>query len=248
MERKVFSRRVALITGGVKRLGFTIARAIAAEGAEIIVTYFQSAPAEVKRAVAELERAGAETAHAYKCDLASLKSLRAFCAALERKHPRIDYLVNSAATFPREKFFEASPATFDATFALNARAPFFLSQYVAIGMKRDGFGRIINIADVAAYLPWPSYLAYSMSKAAVVAMTKGLAKALAPEILVNAIAPGPVLLPEHYDSMDLKKAVEPTVLKRQGAPEDVASAVVFLLQSDYITGSTLPVDGGRMIR
>jgi pteridine reductase len=115
-------------------------------------------------------------------------------------------------------------------------------------MQSRGFGRIVNIADVAATIPWPSYLAYSMSKAAIVAMTKGLAKALAPNVLVNAVAPGPVLLPDDFDEAQARQATNPTLLKRTGTPEDVANAVVFLLQSDYITGVTLPVDGGRLLR
>ncbi len=115
-------------------------------------------------------------------------------------------------------------------------------------MKREGFGRIVNLADVAAFVPWTSYLPYSMSKAALVAMTKGLAKALAPEILVNCVAPGPVMLPESFSSSDLRQAVEPTVLKRAGSPDDVAAAVILLLRTDYITGAMIPVDGGRLLR
>ncbi|HKO57961.1 MAG TPA: SDR family oxidoreductase, partial [Thermoanaerobaculia bacterium] len=162
--------------------------------------------------------------------------------------PAIELLVNSAANFTRESLGEVTFDSFDETFALNVRAPFFLAQQLGLRMKERGFGRIVNMADIAAMIPWPAYLPYSMSKAAIVAMTKGLAKALAPVVLVNAVAPGPVLLPSDFDDAERKAAVEPTLLKREGTPEEVARTVVFLMQSDYITGVTLPVDGGRLLR
>ena len=156
--------------------------------------------------------------------------------------------MNAAANFIREPFGAITWESFDATFALNARAPLFLSQALGLAMKERGYGRIVNIADIAATIPWPSYLPYSMSKAALVALTRSLAKALAPNVLVNAVAPGPVLLPDDYDEAQAKQAIEPTLLKRTGRPEDVADAVVFLLTSDYVTGTVLAVDGGRLLR
>jgi NAD(P)-dependent dehydrogenase (short-subunit alcohol dehydrogenase family) len=242
------SNRIALVTGGVRRVGLSIARELAACGADLIVTYHASPPEVVRAAVADLERAGGGKVVAQKVDLGSIHQLTRFLARLEKKHPRIDYLINSAANFDRKTLDETTPADFEATMNLNLRAPFFLAKQLAHSMRQQGFGRIVNIADVAGYIPWPSYLAYSISKAGVIALTKGLAKALAPEVLVNAVAPGPVLLPDDYDSDSVRNAIDPTVLKRRGSPEDVAAAVLFLLESDYITGVTLPVDGGRLLR
>jgi pteridine reductase len=215
--------RTALVTGGAKRVGAAIAAALEAAGARVLVTS-RSAPLSF--------------------DLSTRSGLEALLAAL----PPIDLLVNAAANFIQEPFGAITWENFDATFALNARAPLFLSQTLGAAMKERGYGRIVNIADIAATIPWPSYLPYSMSKAALVALTRGLAKALAPTVLVNAVAPGPVLLPDDYDAVAAQQATDPTLLKRAGRPEDVADAVVFLMTSDYITGQTVAVDGGRLLR
>jgi NAD(P)-dependent dehydrogenase (short-subunit alcohol dehydrogenase family) len=114
-------------------------------------------------------------------------------------------------------------------------------------MRPNGGGKIINIVDVAGELIWPSYLPYSVSKAALIAVNRGLAKAWAPEIQVNAIAPGPVLFPEDYTDEQKRLAIDRTLLKRAGSPEDVVRAVIFLIENDYITGEVIHVDGGRHI-
>lgn len=212
--------RTALVTGGKRRVGLAIADALRAAGAEVIAV--SSADA----------------------DLSARDGIEALLARL----PRIDLLVNSAANFTREQLDEVTFDSFDETFALNVRAPFFLARTLGLRMKESGFGRIVNMVDIAAMIPWPAYLPYSMSKAAIVTMTKGLAKALAPVVLVNAVAPGPVLLPSSFDDAARQAAVEPTLLKREGTPEEVARTIVFLMQSDYITGTTVPVDGGRLLR
>ena len=129
----------------------------------------------------------------------------------------------------------------------NAKAPFFLAQHAARLMRTRGTGKIVNIADVAGEVIWPSYLPYSVSKAALIAVNRGLAKAYAPEIQVNAIAPGPILFPERYTEEQKKSAVERTLLKRAGSPKDIVNAVVFLIENDYITGEIIHVDGGRHI-
>ncbi|MBV9493429.1 MAG: SDR family oxidoreductase [Acidobacteria bacterium] len=212
--------RTALVTGGKRRVGLAIANALREAGAHVIATSSQDA------------------------DLSTRDGVESLLVSL----PRIDLLVSSAASFTNEKLGDVTFDSFDETFALNVRAPFFLAQRLGLQMKANGFGRIVSMADIAATLPFPGYLPYSMSKAAIVTMTKGLAKALAPNVLVNAVAPGPVLLPEDFDATERAAAVEPTVLKRPGTPEEVARTIVFLMQSDYITGVTLPVDGGRLLR
>lgn len=246
--RKPFAHRTALVTGGAKRLGLAIATAIAREGATVLITYQSSTRTEVKRAVAQLQAEGAAGVGAFRCDLSNVRQIVTLVSRLDKKYESIDFLVNSAANFIRHEPLDVTTEQFDETFDLNVRGPFFLSQALAEGMKREGFGRIVNIGDVAAFVPWTAYLPYSMSKAALVAMTKGLAKALAPEILVNCVAPGPVMLPDSFSPTELRQAVEPTVLGRTGSPDEVAAVVVMLLRSDYITGATIPVDGGRLLR
>lgn len=212
--------RTALVTGGKRRVGLAIANALREAGANVIATSSRDA------------------------DLSTREGVESLLASL----PPIDLLVNSAASFTNEKLGDVTFDSFDETFALNVRAPFFLAQRLGLQMKANGFGRIVSMADIAATLPFPGYLPYSMSKAAIVTMTRGLAKALAPNVLVNAVAPGPVLLPEDFGAAEIASAVEPTALKRPGTPEEVARTIVFLMQSDYITGVTLPVDGGRLLR
>lgn len=223
---KPLAGRTALVTGGVRRIGAAVAHAIAEAGAEVFVT----------------SRTG-KGPNVIEADLGTRKGVEDLLHAL----PPIDLLVNSAANFIREPFGQITWENFEETFALNARAPLFLSQELGGQMKARSWGRIVNIADIAATLPFPGYIPYSMSKAAVVALTRALARALAPDVLVNAVAPGPVLLPEDFDKTQEQEAIDPILLRRAGTAEDVASAVVFLLSSDYITGITLPVDGGRLL-
>jgi pteridine reductase len=135
----------------------------------------------------------------------------------------------------------------DAMFALNLRAPFFLSQAAARVMEKHG-GAIVNIADLAAFETWRGYIPHAITKAGVVQMTRSLAHALAPKIRVNAVAPGPVLLPEGWTQEQADKLISTTPLGRLGSPEDVAQAVLYLLSADYVTGETIIVDGGRHVR
>jgi pteridine reductase len=223
----LFDGRTALVTGGAKRVGLAIARALEAEGARVLVT---SRTASGENAIA--------------ADLSTREGVEALLAEL----PPIDILVNSAANFIRAPLAEVTWENFDDTFALNLRAPFFLSQTLGLRMQQRGWGRIVNIADIAATIPFPAWLPYSISKAGIVALTRGLAKALAPQVLVNAVAPGPVLLPDEFDPTEAAQAVAPTLLKRPGSAEEVARTVVFLAGSDYVTGVTVPVDGGRLLR
>jgi NAD(P)-dependent dehydrogenase (short-subunit alcohol dehydrogenase family) len=208
--------RTALVTGGVRRVGLAIANSLREAKVNVLTT----------------ARSGSD----FDADLSTRDGVESLIAAL----PPIDLLVNSAANFIHGNDW----SDFDATFALNLRAPYFLAQTLGARMRERGYGRIVNMADIAAFEPFPGYLPYSMAKAGIVTMTRGLARALAPDVLVNAIAPGPVLLPVDFDEAQRRAAVAPTMLKRAGTPEDVARAAVFLLESDYITGTVLRVDGG----
>jgi pteridine reductase len=158
-----------------------------------------------------------------------------------------DVLVNSAAVMLRTPVGEVLVEDWDAMFALNLRAPFFLCQAAARAMAERG-GVIVNIADLAAFEAWKSYIPHSITKAGIVQMTRSLAHALAPKIRVNAVAPGAVLLPEGWTEEQTEKLIATTPLGRIGTPEDVSQAVMYLICADYVTGETIIVDGGRHVR
>jgi NAD(P)-dependent dehydrogenase (short-subunit alcohol dehydrogenase family) len=231
--------KVALITGSAKRIGREIALELARRGARIAVHY-RSSEAEA------LEVAGTNGA-VFQADLTNDSAIVRMFGGIEEKFGGLDILVNSASVFSAATADEATPEHWDLQMDTNARAPFFLAQRSARLMRARGAGKIINIADVAGELIWPAYFPYSVSKAALIAVNRGLAKAYAPEIQVNAIAPGPVLFPEYYTEEQKKSAVDRTLLKREGSPRDVVNAVVFLIENDYITGEIIHVDGGRHI-
>jgi pteridine reductase len=159
----------------------------------------------------------------------------------------LDVLVNSAAVMLRTPVGEVLVEDWDAMFALNLRAPFFLAQAAARAMRDHG-GVIVNIADLAAFESWPAYVPHGMTKAAVVQMTRSMAMALAPDVRVNAVAPGVVLLPEGWSESGAEHLRSTTPLRRLGSPDDVAQAVVYLLEATYVTGEVIRVDGGRHVR
>jgi len=140
-----------------------------------------------------------------------------------------------------------SREAWDDMFALNVRAPFFLSQHAA-NVLRLAKGSIVNIADLAAYETWTGYVPHGMTKAAIVQMTRAMAHALAPEVRVNAVAPGIVMLPEDFNEASAEHLRQTTPLQRFGTPEDVAQAVIYLLNAEYVTGEVIFVDGGRHVR
>jgi pteridine reductase len=161
---------------------------------------------------------------------------------------RVDVLVNSAAVMHRLGFEETTPERWDAIQDLNLRAVFFCTQGAAPAL-RSARGKVVNLADLAGLEPWPGFAAHSISKAGIVMLTQVLARSLAPEVTVNAIAPGAVLVPDDYDSDERERLARATPLRRLGTPSDVISALLYLLEGgDFVTGEILVVDGGRRIR
>jgi pteridine reductase len=236
----------ALVTGAGRRIGQAIAIGLAQSGCDVAVHYHGSAAGadETARAI----RAAGRRAELLQADLRDAAAARALADQAARAFKRLDILVNSAAIMVRQPVETVTPESWDATFALNLRAMFFVSQG-AIPHLRRAHGKIVNLADVAALEPWPAYVPHCVSKAGVVMLTKGLARALAPDVTVNAVAPGPVLLPEEWDEQTREHIRETTPLGRLGDPADIVAAVRFLLSgTDYVTGTVLVVDGGRLIR
>ena len=236
----------ALVTGAGRRVGQAIAVALAQAGCDVAVHYHGSAEGaqETARAVEQAGRR-VKLLQADLRDAAAARKLPDLAAAAFK---RLDVVVNSAAVMVREPVEEVTPESWDATLDLNLRAMFFVSQG-AIAHLRRAQGKIVNIADLAGLEPWPAYVTHCVSKAGVIMLTKALARALAPDIAVNAIAPGAVLLPDEWDEQSRQHIEATTPLARLGSPADVVAAVKFLLAgTDYVTGTILVVDGGRLIR
>lgn len=233
-------------------MGRAIAAAIAREGARTAIHYHEStAGADELRA--EIRGLGGE-AELFQADLLDVAACDQLVDAVAQRFGALDVLVNSAAVMLRTPFGEVTPDEWDSMFALNLRAPFFLSQSAARAMgwggpeqkQRDGV--IINIADLAAYESWIGYVPHGISKAGIVRMTKSLAKVLGPRIRVNAVAPGAVLLPEGFSEAEAAHLAETAPLRRLGDPSDVSDAVLYLVKAEFVTGETLIVDGGRHAR
>jgi len=235
--------KVALITGSAKRIGSRIAIELAKRGARIAVHY-RSSRHEAEETTKTIRSSGGE-AVTFQADLTQIPAVDKLFRDIRTAFGGLDILVNSASIFEPSTVQETNPEQWDAQMDSNARAPFFVAQQAASLMLARGHGKIINIADVAGEVIWPAYFAYSVSKAALIAVNRGLAKSYAPHVQVNAIAPGPILFPENYTEQQKKAAIERTLLKREGSPQDIVNAVVFLIENDYITGELIHVDGGR---
>ena len=237
--------KAALVTGAGRRVGRALAVGLAAAGCDVAVHYSSSSTG-AKETAQEIAKLGRK-AELIPADLRDAQAARGLADRAARALGRLDVLVNAAAVMVRQAVLDVTPDSWDATLDLNLRAYFFVAQG-AVAHLRPVRGKIVNIADVGGLEPWPSYVPHSVSKAGVVMLTKGLAKALAPNITVNAVAPGPVLLPDDWDEATRRRFAETTPLGL-GSPDHVVNAVRYLLEGgDYVTGTVLVVDGGRMLR
>lgn len=237
--------KVALVTGAARRVGAAIARALAAKGMDVAVHYGSSA-SEARQVVNDLRDLGV-AAEGFHANLRELEATRTLAPRVVEHFGRLDVVVNSAANMIEGAVESVTPEVWDEVMGLNLRAPFFITQG-AIPALRAAKGKVVNIADLAGLEPWPKYVAHCTSKAGLIMLTKGLARALAPDITVNAVAPGAVLLPDDWDEAARRHFAESTPLQRLGSATDVANAVVYLLEADYVTGEVLVVDGGRLLR
>lgn len=235
--------KVALVTGAAKRLGRAVALRLAEEGAEVVIHYRSSKP-EAGQAVKEIEKLG-RRAVAIGADLGSVAEIKRLIDEAGKHFGRLDILVNSAANFLPASMVSTTEEIWDAALDTNLRAPFFCAQAAAPWLRRTQ-GVIVNFADTGGMLGWTGYIPHSVSKAGVIMLTKVLAKALAPEVRVNAIAPGTITM--EGDSPELEADfIKRAPLRRTGKPEDITDTVLFLVQSKFITGQVLVVDGGRTL-
>lgn len=235
-----------MVTGGAKRIGREIALALARRGCHVAITYRSSRRA-AEAAAAAIRRKGVR-ALAIEADQRDPDQVKEAVRRIQSEFGRLDVLINNASSFYPTPLGTVTEAQWEDLIGTNLAGPWRFAQAAAPGMKRRGLGKIINIVDAAAFSPWPSYLPYCAAKGGLVTLTWGLAKALAPRVQVNGIAPGPILMPKKVGPAERKRAIEKTLLKRPGDPKDITAAVLFLLEgSDFVTGVILPVDGGRLL-
>jgi pteridine reductase len=237
--------KVALVTGAGRRLGRAMASALASRGMTIAIHYHGSSEGATTLKD-EIIGAGGR-ADCFQADLTDPDAARALAQQVVDRLGRLDVLVNSAAIMQRLRLEETTPEQWDHIINLNLRSVFFCSQGAAPAL-RAARGKVINLADLAGLEPWTGFAAHSISKAGVVMLTKVLALSLAPDVTVNAIAPGAVLVPEDYPEEERARLARSTPLRRLGDPSDVISALLYLLEGgDFVTGQTLVVDGGRFV-
>jgi NAD(P)-dependent dehydrogenase (short-subunit alcohol dehydrogenase family) len=242
MAGKPLEGQVALVTGGAKRIGRSIALRLAAEGTDVVVNYLSSKP-EADALVHEIAALGRQTM-AVQGDVARRGDVQNLFGAIEAKFGRLHILVNNAGMFFEAKFEELTEEQWDRILNTNLKSQFLCAQAAAPIMKRQGRGRIINISSLGGILAWPAYTHYCVSKAGVIMLTRCLARALGPEILVNSVAPGTIQFPGEEPDEDYIRRVP---LHRVGTGDDIAGAVAYLATADFVTGQVLAVDGGRAL-
>ncbi len=244
MSRSPLTGKVALVTGAAKRIGRSVALRLASEGADIIVNY-RNSKAEAGEVIAQISAAG-RRAIAIQADVANRADVVTLFTAIEREFGRLDILVNNAGMFFPAKFEELTEEQWDRILDANLKSQFLCSQAAAPMLRQSGHGRIINFASLGGLLAWPAYTHYCVSKAGVIMLTRCLARAFAPEITVNAIAPGTISFPGDAPEI-AEDFIRRAPLHRTGDPGDIDDAVIFLAQSPSITGQVIVVDGGRSL-
>jgi pteridine reductase len=235
--------RVALVTGAAKRIGRAVAIRLASDGADVVIHYNRS-KSEAEDAAAEIAKFGRKSI-AVQADLCSLAQIKRLFQQIVDQFGRLDILVNSAANFLPAHLDDTTEKMWDTALDANLKAPFFCAQAAAPLLKQSR-GVIINFADIGGILAWPGFIPHCTSKAGVIMLTKCLAKALAPEVRVNAIAPGTITMsgdPTEWEADFIRRAP----LHRTGTPDDVADAVSFLVHAKFMTGQVLVLDGGRTL-
>jgi 3-oxoacyl-[acyl-carrier protein] reductase/pteridine reductase len=239
---KALSGKAVLITGGARRLGRAIALELAQAGADVAIT-FRNSGREAQHTVIDVGSFGAR-AVALRCDITDEKSVRSALRETVKELGGIDILVNNAANYETAEFGKLTLQQWDAIFASNTRGPFLVSRE-ALKYLRERRGRIINMGSLGGLRPWASHAHYCSSKAAVHMLTRVMAKALAPEIAVNCVAPGMIDLGEKSAATFMKKMARQTPMRRNGTGEEIATAVLFFATAPpFITGQILAVDGG----
>ncbi len=236
--------RVALITGGAVRVGRAITLGLAEAGYDVVINYHtsESEARSVSSRVSELGR----NSVIVPGDVSSADDVLKVADEVRRTYGRLDLLVNNASLFPRTPLLEVEEGEWDRVMGVNLKGPFLMVKATA-DLLTAARGRVINLVDLSALQPWVEHPHHSVSKAGLLHLTRVMARALAPHVRVNAIAPGAVLLPEDYDEDARQRSKESAALGTLGSPEDVVQTVLFLERSPFITGEVIVVDGGRLL-
>ncbi len=237
--------KIALVTGGAKRLGKTIVHALAERGCQLVVHYHTS-QIEAEETLNELRTSGHE-AMVLQGDITKEADVENMIEQAVERFGRIDVLVNNAAVFYRTPIDTVTFDDWEQIINVNLTGTFLCAHKIGLRMREWGWGHIINIADVAGQRPWADYIPYSVSKACVLTFSQGLAMELAPKVMVNAVVPGPMLFQDYTPKKVQQREIEKTLVKHAGTPEEVAKLVVFVAESDFSTGSVFSVDGGRSL-
>lgn len=237
--------KVAFVTGAATRVGRVIALSLAGQGAHVAITYL-SDQEPWQETLAEIQALGVEGI-ALPMDVCQTGRPVACVQCVVEHFGRLDILVNNASLWLSAPFLEITCQEWEQALSVNLTGPFLCSQAVAPYMLQQQSGLIVNITDLSAYQTWPNYAHHSASKAGLVALTRVMAVELAPYVRVNAIAPGTVLLPDQASQEKQRWAIENSLLKRIGSPQDVARTVLFLAEMDFVTGAVYFVDGGRAL-
>ena len=241
-DAKPLTGKAVLVTGGARRLGRAIALAMADAGADVAITYLRSQP-DAHNLVVELDRKSVR-AMAIRCDVTQEKSVRAAVREVAREFGGIDILVNNAANYETVEFDKITVKQWDAIFASNTRGPFLVTRE-ALRYLRKRKGKVINMGSLGGLQPWPTHAHYCSSKAALHMLTRVMAKALAPEIAVNCVAPGMIDLGEKAAAPFMRGMAPKTPMRRNGTAQDIAAAVMFFASAPhFITGQIMAVDGG----
>ncbi len=235
--------KTALITGGAQRVGKAITLELARAGANVVINYNSSADAALET-VAEAQALGVQ-ALAIQCDIADLTCVQRMVAQIVERFGGLDILVNNADYFGKHPFPTDDYAMWKRVTDITIHGTFYVSNECAPLLLAGGGGSVVNIVDLSVWQPWKGYTAHAVAKAGVMALTQQMALELAPTVRVNAVAPGPVLPPPGYTEEQLKVVEKGTLLRRWGRAEDVAHAVRFLVEAEYVTGDVIFVDGGE---
>ncbi|KAA3654447.1 MAG: SDR family NAD(P)-dependent oxidoreductase [Chloroflexi bacterium] len=235
--------KTALITGGAVRVGKAITLALARAGANVVINYHSSADSAEETAVTA--QSFGVGALAVQANIGDAPQVEAMVAAAQEKFGSVDILVNNASLWQQTPFPTDNLDGWHRVTNILINGAFYCANAVAPVMLAKGEGAIVNIIDLAAYEPWPNFIAHSVGKSALLAMSRQLALELAPVVRVNAVAPGPVLPPPDFDAEMIARTADKTLLARWGRPEDIAEAVMYFVKANFVTGETLAVDGGQ---
>lgn len=246
MSKLRANKKIAVVTGGVRRLGRKIAYALGEDGYDLALVYNSSNAKEIKITSDELKRRGVRFKF-YKCDVADTKQLKQTIDKIGREFKRIDVLINNAGVIRKIEFEKITPEIFDFFININVKAALFASQYGLKYLNKSKTPCIINLASLGGLQNWTGFIPYSVSKTGLIKLTTLLAKRLAPKIRINAIAPGTIVIDNEKAGTTGIISSEKIPLKKYGSAENITEAVRFILKNDYLTGQVITVDGGRIL-